>query len=152
MWDRGTVRYDGPLLRYSGEVTTSLGNTLNNIVCIAVARAVADGLDLAGVDWGAYLSQLPLVVEGDDSVQAIPSGDAAWVDRLVECLRAFGLEVKPELHSDVSESGFCGVSWNPSNGHRYSRDPLLALAKLCWTSCNTDNDMMLALKAEALSI
>lgn len=42
LWDRGTVKYVGPLLRYSGEVTTSLGNTINNIVCITVARAVAD--------------------------------------------------------------------------------------------------------------
>lgn len=42
LWERGTVRYEGPLLRYSGEVTTSLGNTINNIVCIAVARAEAE--------------------------------------------------------------------------------------------------------------
>lgn len=68
LWDRGTVKYDGPLLRYSGEVTTSLGNTINNIVCIAVARATADGMDLEQVDWKAYLSRIPLVVEGDDSV------------------------------------------------------------------------------------
>lgn len=68
LWEGGVVRYDGPLLRYSGEVTTSLGNTINNIVCIAVARATADGLDLTSLDWRAYLADLPLVVEGDDSI------------------------------------------------------------------------------------
>lgn len=153
MWDRGTVKYDGPLLRYSGEVTTSLGNTLNNIVCIAVARAVADGKSLEEVDWRVHLGQLPLVVEGDDSIQALPSGyDAAWLAAFVSTLESFGLEVKPEVHPHVSEAGFCGVSWNPSNGHRYSRDPLLALAKLCWTSSAVNSEMMLALKAEALAI
>lgn len=71
---------------------------------------------------------------------------------MVATLAEFGLEVKPEVHEHPSEAGFCGVSWNPRSGHRYSRDPLLALSKLCWTSSAYDPSMMLALKAEALSI
>lgn len=153
LWERGVVKYDGPLLRYSGEVTTSLGNTLNNIVCIAVARAVADKVDLESVDWLSYLARLPLVVEGDDSVQALPSDcRPEWIDDLLAALGRFGLEVKPEIYSDVSVAGFCGVRWNAVNGHRYSRDPLMALAKLCWTSNSGDLEMVRAMKAEALSI
>lgn len=105
------------------------------------------------MDWKKWLNVVPLVVEGDDSVQAVPSGAGEeWTQRLLEALGRFGLEVKPEVHPDVSDAGFCGVMWNPANGHRYSRDPLLALAKLCWTSSRGESEMMLAMKAEALSI
>lgn len=67
-WNRGQVTYDGPILRFSGEVTTSLGNTINNIVCVLVARAVADGRDLSSVNWDREVATTPLICEGDDSI------------------------------------------------------------------------------------
>lgn len=155
-WGRGAVTYRGPVLRYSGEVTTSLGNTLNNIICIVVGRAVADGLDLDTVCWDDYLATCPLVCEGDDSIQAIPGSDpesrGAWCQRLTDCLQRFGLVVKPEVHDHVSTAGFCGCYWNPRTGGRYCRDPLYSLAKLCWTSSAVNHRELLALKAQALAL
>lgn len=67
-WGRGVVDYHGPVLRFSGEVTTSLGNTINNIVAIMVARCAASGLDLDSVDWDEQVECCPVIVEGDDSI------------------------------------------------------------------------------------
>lgn len=163
-WSRGTVVYRGPLLRFSGEVTTSLGNTLNNIVCICVARKIAE-LDLSQdrrsvgdvtiEEWRQTLASVPLVCEGDDSVQAIPGCLGAnadlWVSKVLDALARFGLIVKPERYDHVSEAGFCGCMWNPHNGHLYSRDPLFTLSKFCWTSGRYNHTAMLALKAQSMA-
>lgn len=158
-WNRGVITYRGPVLRYSGEVTTSLGNTLNNICCLCVAREVACGHDLARVDWDTVVAEAPFLVEGDDSIQPVPLvdgvADRAYCDRICAALASMGLVVKPEISENAGVAAFCANRYRVrSDGTiaRYSRDPVLSLAKLCWTSSRFNRREMLALKCEAAAI
>lgn len=89
-WGNNALIYKGPSIRFSGEVTTSLGNTLNNLVCILAAYRLA-AIDIGyGLVEMHDLLQIPLVVEGDDSVTKMPFQDhtknVAFATRMVSYL------------------------------------------------------------------
>lgn len=153
VWGNGLVTYEGPCLRFSGEVTTSLGNTINNICCITYARAKAEGLDLSRLDWDKYIRSIPLVCEGDDSIQTCPSSDGradmGFVRRFIEALESCGLEVKPEVYARTGEAAYCATRWNPHTGHRYCRDLIYTMGKMCWTSSSSRHLILRAMKAQA---
>lgn len=73
------LRARTPAVRFSGEATTSLGNSINNLLCIQACLRVQG------------LSTDRVVVEGDDAIVAQEGLD---VDRFCSDLGRFGLSVK----------------------------------------------------------
>lgn len=65
---RNGTMYQGPTCRMSGEMNTSLGNSINNLIIIwSALRVLADEFHCEP-DYNA------VIVEGDDSLCAIPEG------------------------------------------------------------------------------
>lgn len=117
IWQKGEVVYRGPTMRFSGEITTSLGNTINNILCLLTAYNVAL-CSVNGETSKTHKFVVPItVVEGDDSVTALPYTDLSaaqdFAQAMCRCLSRLGLSVKAEVHDHVSAAGYCGCQWNP---------------------------------------
>lgn len=143
----GHARYKGPTLRFSGDMTTSLGNTINNICCIAAARWHASGRPR--VDWVEFVSRLPLVAEGDDSIQALSGLEPQLI---TDALTALGLRVKPLVVDSIGDSGYCGVCTDSTATRLYCRDVVTALAKASWAPGDANRLERLALKAQSLCL
>lgn len=101
-------------IRLSGEMNTSLGNTITNLVSIYSA------CEILGVH------EPRCVVEGDDAMVSVPRG--VDPDRYVEVMRSMGYNIKMEAF-DVAPGmgGYCSMYWL---GEAYVVDPLKTL--LCW--------------------
>lgn len=80
-------------VRFSGECNTSLGNSINNYVCLKAALMVCG------------VSEAPVVVEGDDAIVAYP--DDLDLELFISTLQSFGLILKYSIKDNVQFSGFC---------------------------------------------
>lgn len=83
----------GPARRWSGDMNTSLGNTISNLLCLRTA------LKLAGEDPDR------VIVEGDDSLVHVEH--PARVPEIVHHLESMGLITKPIEFDSPGEAGFC---------------------------------------------
>lgn len=84
---------NGPCRRWSGDMNTSLGNTISNLLCLRAA------LSMCGEDPDR------LIVEGDDSLVHIE--DPANADIIVRNLESMGLITKPLTYPEPGQAGFC---------------------------------------------
>jgi len=83
--------------RMSGDMMTSLGNGLVNLIATSYASWRAGNMD--------DFSLAPCVVEGDDLLEAIrPNCDVSMIPRVLEKL---GMRVKQDVFDDVGMAGFC---------------------------------------------
>lgn len=123
--------------RMSGEMNTSLCNGFSNLMFLLFAVHIYN------------IKYTGPVVEGDDALiglsQLIPP--QYYVD--------MGLNVKMEMHDDLSEASFCGIIYHPDDMANI-REPFEPLATTTWVTskyayCNQKKYYEL-LRAKALSL
>lgn len=100
--------------RMSGEMVTSLGNGLTNLISFKFIAHELGWSDVVGV------------VEGDDGLFAV-NGSIPTPQQWAE----LGFLVKMEMHDDLSLSTFCQVVYD--SHFRPSISPLKAIITTCWT-------------------
>lgn len=111
------INYEGfkgyvPATRMSGEMNTSLGNGLFNLMAFKFICSLK-GVNCKGV------------VEGDDGLFSL-SGD---VD--IRYFRDLGALIKFETFDDLGKASFCGQLFDPDSKQSI-RDPVKALVKFGW--------------------
>lgn len=89
-----------PAIRFSGEMNTSLGNTLVNYVSLRVAA------QLSGYDVRA-------VVEGDDALIAVPADADPEIFR--NHMTSMGFNIKIDQYITPGSAGFCSMYWTQAN-------------------------------------
>lgn len=117
--------------RMSGEMNTSLGNGLTNLILFSWA------CHHQGIEWRG-------VVEGDDglfNVSKVP--DFGWIT-------AAGFTVKPVVHENIGTASFCGQVFDPME-MQVVRDPVKALVKFGWSTSIYKNSRLPVLRALARS-
>lgn len=89
-----------PAIRFSGEMNTSLGNTVNNWLMITTALL--------------YIKADPskFVCEGDDCLVCVPSDS---VDQFLSVITKFGMRLKESRYSRPGDAGFCHQWWDPDH-------------------------------------
>jgi hypothetical protein len=109
------VKCQIPARRMSGEMNTSLGNGwANHMIFLYVCK-------LSGIP----VSEVRLVVEGDDGLAKLPRKlDESLFERL-------GLTVKLERHTNVSMASFCGIVFSP-DALATLTDPLDVVVNFGW--------------------
>lgn len=100
--------------RMSGEMNTSLGNGITNLILFK---------------WCCWLQNIKSrgVVEGDDglfNVSKVPDFDP---------IRSLGFTIKPEVHKNIGDASFCGQVFSPES-MQIVRDPLKAMIKMGWST------------------
>lgn len=120
-----------PTVRFSGECNTSLGNSINNLLCIQSA------LRHQGADSEA------VIVEGDDSIVRIPNDFD--VDLFRKDLESFGLAVKCDECYGLNSTGFCQLYWAPD--HTLCVDFRNRIRKFIWSTRKSDTAEQLAQRA-----
>lgn len=103
-------------IRCSGEMNTSLGNTLLNYISIMVAA------ELQG-------QSCECVVEGDDALISIP--DTADHEQYTRDMRSLGFNVKLDVVPCPGKAGYCSMKWD-ANG-TVIPDPSSFVADFFWT-------------------
>ncbi len=104
-----------PAIRCSGEMNTSLGNTISNYLSIQVAAR--------------YLGcSVKCVVEGDDALIEVPQ-DLSKAD-YQRCMERMGFNIKIDEYTSPSEAGFCHLHWD-DNG-RPVQEVVPRLPDLFW--------------------
>ena len=82
----------------SGEMDTSLGNALVNLICIMYVLHSK----------GMSLEEMKIIIEGDDSLFCTGDKDVTADD-----FKALGLSPKLESFDDPSDASFCGLIYDP---------------------------------------
>lgn len=133
--------------RMSGEMVTSLGNGLTNIL-VVMFSLVKSGCEFENID---------CVVEGDDGlfVFSHPHHSAS---KVVEAVRAttlnLGFDVKLKYEPEINTASFCGLVFDPVALVNIA-DPVKVVTKTVWGSGyykNTRHNKLLSLlKMKALS-
>lgn len=122
--------------RMSGDMCTSLGNGLTNLL---VAEAILDGTPHA------------MIVEGDDGLISVPHGTVLRS----ESWRRFGFDIKIERVESPAFSGFCGAQSLTKRKQEFPvADPRVAIAGCTWLDDRPGNDWqrLALLRAKALSL
>lgn len=106
--------------RMSGEMNTSLGNGISNLIFMLYAAQCCGCEDVLGV------------VEGDDGLfsMRVPAG-AKLPD--VEFFRTMGLTMKLEVHQKMSTASFCGLVFDETDMKNVT-SPLDELASFGYTT------------------
>ena len=124
--------------RMSGDMCTSLGNGLTNILLALyiVEKKTGDYHNLQGL------------VEGDDGLFTVSGATLSTDDYL-----SLGFSIKMEVFADAKEAGFCQMYF--SDAHQYVKDPNAVLRNFGWSdSCVGAGELvrMELLRAKALSL
>lgn len=107
--------------RYSGEMDTSLCNSVANLIIMCFL------LNMAGHEPVFYEEQFPPKVEGDDSI-------GAYIYELdPNILKNIGANAKLETFETYSEASFCGVCFGSSDGS-IVKDPIKVLLDFGYTN------------------
>lgn len=87
-----------PAIRFSGEMNTSLGNTVNNWLMITTSLL--------------YVKADPnrFVCEGDDCLVAVPKGKE---EAFLQTIQRFGMRLKEDRYERPGDAGFCHQWWDP---------------------------------------
>lgn len=97
-----------PALRLSGEMNTSLGNTITNVISIETCA------HYLGLPEGSY----SYVCEGDDALLRLPRSvfynkDDQYVDQWSPIMRNLGFNIKIEnLGMPLGRAGYCSTYWD----------------------------------------
>lgn len=102
--------------RMSGEMDTSLGNALVNLICIMYVL----------YSKGMSLEEMKIIIEGDDSLFCTGDKDVTADD-----FKALGFSPKLESFDDPSDASFCGLIYDPRDLVNIT-DPIKVLLKLGW--------------------
>jgi hypothetical protein len=86
-----------PAIRCSGEMNTSLGNTISNYLSIQVAARMLH-------------VEVKCVVEGDDALIQVP--DDLSKDNYQRIMERMGFNIKIDEFSSPNEAGFCHLHWD----------------------------------------
>jgi len=114
--------YTTPGTRMSGDMNTGLGNS------ILMAGMLGSYLDDSGVKGAVY-------VDGDDSVVVIDQSDVCKLLPVKEYFLTFGMEMKYEATSELSQVDFCQCRPLWVDGSLVmSRDPRRVLVRPLWTT------------------
>jgi hypothetical protein len=106
--------------RMSGDMTTSLGNGISNLLLMLF---VANEF---GLDWDGY-------VEGDDGICTMrrrDTGQSFYPES--SYFERFGFELKMEVFEHLNEASFCGKIYDPATFHNVS-NPILRILQTGWT-------------------
>lgn len=121
--DRDMVHYGTntrmhiPAMRFSGDMNTSLGNTIANYVSLQVAAKLQH-------------ESITCVVEGDDSLfRASKSFDVA---RFQSTMVKMGFSVKIDEVDSPSKAGYCSSKWTASQ--KPVPDPTKFIPNMLWSS------------------
>lgn len=125
--------------RMSGEMSTSLSNGFSNLMFMRFVFATLGVTDLR------------IVVEGDDAIMSIP-GDSPTPT--VAHFAELGLKVKLEEHHSICTASFCGLVFAPEDLINVT-DPIAAVVEMCVISDKCANmrpsKKLSFLKAKAMS-
>lgn len=106
-----------PVMRMSGEMTTSLGNGISNLLLFKFMM-YKNGLDPESARG---------VVEGDDGLWSLPRNiDVSMAEKL-------GFRLKLVIHNSVNEASFCGQIFDTTNNVVLT-DPYYAMASMGWAA------------------
>jgi len=105
--------------RMSGDMWTSLGNGLNNLLTMRAVCACE----------GHSLSENSMIVEGDDGIVNFPT---SWALSAATMLR-YGFEITCVPHSKLSNVKFCGMTYDVENVV-CMKDPIPTLVKFGWST------------------
>lgn len=124
--------------RMTGEMSTSLCNGITNLLVIQYVGSLHG------------LKEVPCVIEGDDSAQAIPLGS----DIQAKDYNDLGFEIKLDTYDNPFEGGFCGMVMDPVTGVNCP-NPSNFVTKIFWAgeagaTANRQKQALL-LSAKALS-
>lgn len=104
--------------RMSGDVTTSIGNGLTNLLIFLYAMQVK------GIHARGY-------VEGDDGIFAL-SAESNFTVPDPDYFAQFGMELKIEVVDEVNLASFCGNVYDPTS-LRNVTDPIQKILRIGWT-------------------
>lgn len=125
-----------PAGRMSGDMVTSVGNGLTNLV---VASYILKSRSIP----------FSMVVEGDDGLFCVPHGTeikAEWYEKL-------GFAIKLKQVREPGDSGFCGMEFVDDHGILQTIvEPFSTLADMIWTEVNTPLEALSRIRATALSM
>jgi hypothetical protein len=102
--------------RMSGEMDTSLGNALVNLICIMFVL----------YNKGIPLDAMTMIIEGDDSLFCTNGTNVTAMDFM-----NLGFSPKLESFEDSSDASFCGLVYDAEDLVNLS-DPIKVLLKLGW--------------------
>lgn len=126
-----------PATRMSGDMCTSLGNGITNLVAMEFVLWL---LDSRGIG----------VVEGDDGLFRVDGPIPTD-----EHFRAIGLRIKIEVHNDLCSASFCGLIFDEIDLVNIV-DPAKVLARFGWISakyrCSKNSTKLKLLRCKALSL
>lgn len=100
--------------RMSGEMSTSLSNGFSNLMFMQYVFASLGVTDLR------------IVVEGDDAIMSIPADSPTPT---VAHFAALGLKVKLEEHKSITTASFCGIVFAPEDMLNVT-DPIAAIVEM----------------------
>lgn len=120
--DFGDFRFSVLARRMSGDMCTSVGNGITNLVLNAFV------LHESGVEIFPRLSNA-ILVEGDDGLFSAPFGKK--VDSTI--YKRLGFDVKLATSNDPCFGCFCGMLYNPDTLHLF-KDPVKAMTYFGWTT------------------
>jgi len=129
--------------RYSGEMDTSLSNSIVNLCLMCFL------LHKAGHPPSFYIEEFPPTVEGDDS-------EGAYIHELdPDILKKLGANAKIEVFNTYSEASFCGVCFGSEDGS-IVKDPIKVLLDFGWTNYryigSNKTSRLKLIKAKSLSL
>jgi hypothetical protein len=115
----GKVTVSSPHGRRSGDLWTSLGNSLLNFLYV---------LACFDMDWD---SDIKIMVQGDDNVVALPFDiDVEYVE---EFYAALGMSISVKKHYTMTDVEFCsGTFWPTAHGYVWQTLPFRMLCRLGW--------------------
>jgi len=129
--------------RMSGDMDTSLGNGIYNLICISYVVYRAG----SGLMWAMF----NIIVEGDDSLFVV---QARW-EITKEQFESLGLTVKIETHIHVNRASFCGQIYDLTSMSVLT-NPLKVLSRFGYTDRrylnSSDRTKMTLLRAVAFSL